>query len=113
MKDQKGKQRGLTLMELVIVLAVIAVLVAIVVPSVTGYLGRGKERAYEADKRILQEAVDAWRSDTRHRLSDPWPLLGSAATPGTPTACYVGDVALHAHGSGAEHNIRSLPSDNF
>ncbi len=73
--------KGFTLVELMIVLAVLAVLAAVVIPNVSGYLGRGKERAWDADREILQSAVDAWRTDIRNRAGNPWPVLTSPTVP--------------------------------
>ncbi|MBI2934373.1 MAG: prepilin-type N-terminal cleavage/methylation domain-containing protein, partial [Chloroflexi bacterium] len=73
--------KGFTLVELMIVLAVLAVLAAVVIPNVSGYLGRGKERAWDADRDILQSAVDAWRTDIRNRAGNPWPVLTSPTVP--------------------------------
>ncbi|MBI4215974.1 MAG: prepilin-type N-terminal cleavage/methylation domain-containing protein [Chloroflexi bacterium] len=74
--SSKRDERGFTLVEILIVLAVLAVLGAVVVPQVTGFLGRGKERAFDADRRILQAAVDAWRTDVANRSGNPWPTVG-------------------------------------
>jgi len=76
-------QRGFTLIEIIIVLAVLAVLAAVAIPNVTGFLGRGKREAFEADQRLLQAAVDGWRTDIRSRAGNPWPTVGGVK--GTPT----------------------------
>jgi general secretion pathway protein G len=41
-KDQRHQQRGLTLFELLVVLAILAFLATLVAPRVVGYLGRAK-----------------------------------------------------------------------
>jgi prepilin-type N-terminal cleavage/methylation domain-containing protein len=80
-------QAGVTLLELLVVLGVLAALAAIVVPNVSGFLGRGKSRAYETDRAMLQAAVDSWRSDVALRTATPWPILEG----GTPC---LGEVNL-------------------
>jgi prepilin-type N-terminal cleavage/methylation domain-containing protein len=76
--------KGFTLIEIIIVLAVLGVLAAVVVPNVAGFVTRGKDRSFEADRRLLQSAVDAWRTDVSNRAGNPWPTLtgnkGSIAT---------------------------------
>ncbi len=56
--ELSGKGKGFTLIEIIIVLAVIAVLAAIVVPSISGYLSRGEEASLEADQKSIQLAVN-------------------------------------------------------
>ena len=58
-----GGKRGFTLIELLIVMSIIAVLVAVVALSLTGFLGAGEEQVCQADKRALQGAVLAYYAD--------------------------------------------------
>lgn len=60
--------KGFTLVEILIVLALLGLMMAIVVPSLGGFLGRGKDRAYQSDRRVIQAAVDAYYTDTSTRL---------------------------------------------
>ena len=99
-KRQRGQgsgEKGFTLVEILIVLAVLAIMAAVVIPNVTGFLGRGKERAFDSDRRTLQAAVDAWRTDIGRRSGNPHPVLDTAGCIGTPaTACnsYIDIAAL-------------------
>ena len=61
------QQQGFTLIELIVVIAIMGVIAAITVPMLTGYLDNSKENAYEADKRKIQIAVNANYS----KLSNP------------------------------------------
>jgi type IV pilus assembly protein PilA len=50
---------GFTLVELLIVVAILAVLAAVVLPNFTGLLGSSQTTANDAEKVIVQTAVDA------------------------------------------------------
>ncbi len=83
----KRGEKGFTLIEIIIVLAVLGVLAAVVVPNVSGFLGRAKERAWEADRNIIQGAVDSWRTDIGKRSANSWPLIsGPPYVLGMPTS---------------------------
>ncbi len=82
----KRGQKGFTLIEIMIVLAVMAILAAVIVPNVSGYLGKSKERAWEADRNVLQAAVDSYRTDIGKRSGNPWPIVtGPPYVLGIPT----------------------------
>lgn len=67
--DKTRGQKGFTLIEMVLVLGLLALLVAIVVPNTVGYLRRGEERSYNADKKLLQASVDAFYTDESNRVA--------------------------------------------
>ena len=71
-------QKGFTLIEILIVLALMAVLAAIVIPNVQGFLGRGKDDSYKVDKKTLQAAVDGY-----YTKNSAYPTTAGAT--GTPT----------------------------
>ncbi len=79
-----SKSNGFTLMELLVVIAVMSILAAVVVPNVTGFLRPSQDRAFKADKRIIQAAVDSWRTDVGSRSGNQWPTI--SGTPGAPPA---------------------------
>ncbi len=56
----KSNQRGFTLVEVVVVMAILAILAAIVIPNVTGYMGKGRMAGWEEDHDALETAVDAY-----------------------------------------------------
>ncbi|MBI4180967.1 MAG: hypothetical protein HY528_03465 [Chloroflexi bacterium] len=57
-------------------LALLGVMAVAATPSVGGFLTAGKSRAFEADRRTLQAAVDNWRTDVANRATTPWPTVG-------------------------------------
>lgn len=83
------KDKGFTLIEILIVLAVLGILAAVVVPNMTGFLGRGKDRSYEADQRIVQTAVDAYYTDTLTRPGSPKYPTGNGTSGGVSTNTYI------------------------
>jgi prepilin-type N-terminal cleavage/methylation domain-containing protein len=72
-------QAGFTLVELIVVIAILGVLTALAVPALTIYLSNSKHRAYDGDRKQVQTAVKSYFSD----MSNPsflgigqYPILG-------------------------------------
>jgi len=90
-------ERGFTLVELVVVIAILGVLAAISVPMVNNFLDSSKSQAYSLERERIQRAVDAYRSHplnarfTGHRQ---YPIHGEAKTRG-PFETPDGDTATH------------------
>lgn len=76
----KRGEKGFTLIEIVVVLAVLATMAAIVYPNIAGYLGQSKARAWEGDQHTLKAAVNGWRGDVSKRSGNPWPSIGGIST---------------------------------
>jgi prepilin-type N-terminal cleavage/methylation domain-containing protein len=56
-KGNRG-EKGFTLVELLIVFTLLGVLAAIMIPNVSGLVGYGQTQAAEAEKSIIQTAMD-------------------------------------------------------
>ena len=63
-KRFKSGEKGFTLVELLIVVAILGVLAAVVIPNVVGLLGRGGTQAYETDEEVIQLAAATFYADT-------------------------------------------------
>ncbi|MDP2662773.1 MAG: type II secretion system protein [Dehalococcoidia bacterium] len=84
MRDKKDG--GFTLVEILIVLAVLGILAAVVAPNLTGFLGRGKDQAYVADQGVLQAAVNSYYTDTLAARGSKYPTVnGTAGAAGANT----------------------------
>ena len=63
-KQLHTKNKGFTLIELVVVIAIIAILITLVAPNLIGYVNNAKEIKYKAAAKSLYTAAVAKNSET-------------------------------------------------
>ena len=73
---------GFTLVELLVVMAIIALLAALVAPKVFPKLGKGKTAAAKAQVEMLGQALDQYRLDTGHYPTTSQGLQSLNTNPG-------------------------------
>ena len=77
MNRPKDNERGLSLIEMLVVVSLMGILAAIVSVSMGGFLSSGREKGYEADKEVLQLAVDQWENTIGRTTGPRYPILQS------------------------------------
>ena len=77
--NEAASESGVTLIELVVVIAIISILIAITVPTIRGFLENARRQAHEADRRTIQVAIDAYYTSTnndRYQGQRQYPIMG-------------------------------------
>lgn len=64
------KKRGFTLIELMAVIAILAILAAVLVPTVTGYINRSKKSAVITQVRTVMNAVATYDLTATDKIND-------------------------------------------
>ena len=63
MRHRSSSESGFTMVELVVVMAILLTLSALVIPSYLGFADRANRNAAAADLRAAVDSVEAWHSD--------------------------------------------------
>ncbi|NIE74497.1 type II secretion system protein GspG [Pantoea sp. Tr-811] len=82
MQHRRNRQRGFTLMEIMVVIFIIGLLIAVVAPSVLGNQDKAMKQKVMADLATLEQALDMYRLDN---LRFPSNEQGLAALVSKPT----------------------------
>ena len=110
MRNFKRQERGFTLIEIIVAIAILGVLAAVAIPSVLTFLSSGERSALLTDEKQLQQVSDAFKTD-KHKGPDVtfnWGLTGSKRLFATEDG-EVGDVELSPSLKDADFTDR----DNF
>lgn len=112
-RTRTGDHRGFTLVELLVVLAILATLLAIVAPRYFDSLRRADEAALRTTLRITREAIDKHRADTGRYPASLESLVQTRYLRSLPLDPVTGEGAtwvLAAHPDGKTPGIYDLRS---
>ena len=95
-KLTRKDQKGFTLIELMIVIAIIGILAAIAIPNFLAYRTKGQDSAAISEAKNFYNAAVAYFADTS--------TTGSTVTEGTSFGAYVDDTDVDVAGAGTIHD---------
>lgn len=67
----RGNQKGFSLIELIIVIAIMAVLVAIIAPNLTKYLGQSKQKVDNSNADTIKKVLEQTCALTNTEVCEP------------------------------------------
>lgn len=85
MKKLMKNRKGFTLIELIVVIAILGILAAILIPQFGGFQEKARQKAVLAEARTLATAIDAYKAETSNYPDSKTDLEGfvnKASVPG-------------------------------
>jgi prepilin-type N-terminal cleavage/methylation domain-containing protein len=92
---QLKKNRGFTLIELIVVIVILAILAAILIPIISGFIETAHQATDNANARLIYNATAMWFSDNNAADADLLPAelndyLGLSAYPPAKSSAFKG-----------------------
>jgi len=104
------RQKGFTLIELIVVIAVLGILAAIVIPNISGFQRQAREVALTADLRNIQTALDMHRALSPSGVEEPvYPATGTPVTFNAGGTDLFHLLRLEGTGGLVPTSLRSVP----
>lgn len=69
-KLMKKKQKGFTLVEVIVVLVILAIMAAVLIPSLIGYIDKSRENSIVSETRSIVTAVQSLASEKYAKQND-------------------------------------------
>lgn len=108
MKKKVNNKKGFTLAELLVVLAILAVLVAVAIPLFTGAISKAEETAIDANVRAIRAAaVTEILTDDSYGTTGPWSAEATISDTGEMTGLTIKPETL------AGDTIPSKPAGTY